>query len=115
MIRSAHAPRSLDMDCRAAKRADDAINGWLGGGTAQCLHSRCRTRRRFGDEGITAATLLHPWNRELCETEDVICGEDWDELARNLAAHLKSVHDQEVDEEEVAETVASEAYEAMDS
>ncbi len=36
------------------------------------------------DAGITAATLLHPWNRELCETEDVICGDDWDELARNL-------------------------------
>ena len=31
------------------------------------------------DAGITAATLLHPWNRELCETEDVIC-------ARGLAA-----------------------------
>jgi uncharacterized HAD superfamily protein len=36
------------------------------------------------DAGITAATILHPWNRELCETEDVICGEDWPELARNL-------------------------------
>jgi beta-phosphoglucomutase-like phosphatase (HAD superfamily) len=38
--------------------------------------------------GITAATLLHPWNRELCETEDVICGADWPELARNLAPVL---------------------------
>ncbi len=38
--------------------------------------------------GITAATILHPWNRELCETEDVICGADWDELARNLAPVL---------------------------
>jgi uncharacterized protein len=36
------------------------------------------------DAGITAATILHPWNRELCETEDVIYGADWDELARNL-------------------------------
>ena len=36
---------------------------------------------RAMDVGITAATLLHPWNRELCETEDVICGADWDELA----------------------------------
>jgi len=36
------------------------------------------------DAGITAATLLHPWNRELCETEDVVCGEHWDELAANL-------------------------------
>ena len=40
------------------------------------------------DAGITAATLLHPWNRELCETEDVICGADWDELAHNLAPLL---------------------------
>ena len=38
--------------------------------------------------GILAATLLHPWNRELCDTEDVICGEHWDELARNLAPVL---------------------------
>jgi uncharacterized protein len=40
------------------------------------------------DAGIAAATLLHQWNRELCETEDVICGADWDELARNLAPVL---------------------------
>ena len=36
------------------------------------------------DAGIAVATLVHPWNRELCEMEDVTCGEDWDELARNL-------------------------------
>ena len=36
------------------------------------------------EAGIAAATLLHPWNRELCETEDVVCGADWQELARNL-------------------------------
>ena len=51
-------------------------------------------RRRFGitlpyDEQLTwGITLLHPWNRELCETEDVICGADWNELARNLAPVL---------------------------
>lgn len=36
------------------------------------------------DAGIVAATLLHPWNRELCETEDVICAHDWAELERRL-------------------------------
>jgi hypothetical protein len=36
------------------------------------------------DAGMMAATLLHPWNRELCEEEDVIVGETWPELARNL-------------------------------
>jgi uncharacterized HAD superfamily protein len=40
------------------------------------------------DAGIAVATILHPWNRELCETEDVICGRDWDELAANLAPVL---------------------------
>jgi beta-phosphoglucomutase-like phosphatase (HAD superfamily) len=40
------------------------------------------------EAGITAATLVHPWNRDLCETEDVICGADWNELARNLAPVL---------------------------
>jgi uncharacterized protein len=40
--------------------------------------------RRAIDAGIAAATLLHPWNRELCETEDVICADDWPELARRL-------------------------------
>jgi hypothetical protein len=33
---------------------------------------------------MIAATLLHPWNRELCEEEDVIVGKTWPELARNL-------------------------------
>jgi hypothetical protein len=44
--------------------------------------------QRALDAGIVAATLLHPWNRELCETEDVICGADWNDLARNLAPVL---------------------------
>ena len=42
------------------------------------------TLQRAIDAGITVATLEHPWNRDLCETEDVICGKDWAELARNL-------------------------------
>jgi uncharacterized protein len=46
--------------------------------------------QRAIDAGITAATLLHPWNRELCEMDDVVCGEDWPELARNLEPVLAS-------------------------
>lgn len=36
------------------------------------------------DAGIRVATLDHPWNREIRETEDVIVGADWDELAEAL-------------------------------
>jgi hypothetical protein len=36
------------------------------------------------EHGIGAATILHPWNEDLCETEDVVCGRDWAELAARL-------------------------------
>ncbi|HEY3019066.1 MAG TPA: hypothetical protein VGJ32_02685 [Solirubrobacteraceae bacterium] len=40
------------------------------------------------DAGMRAATLLHPWNRDLCETEDVICAPDWPGLEARLARVL---------------------------
>jgi uncharacterized HAD superfamily protein len=39
---------------------------------------------RAADAGITPATILHPWNRELCEDEDIVCASDWPSLARRL-------------------------------
>jgi uncharacterized protein len=36
------------------------------------------------ERGIVVATIVHPWNRDLCEEEDVHCGRDWDELASAL-------------------------------
>jgi uncharacterized protein len=45
---------------------------------------------RAADVGITPATILHPWNRELCEDEDIVCGPDWPTLARRLEPVLTS-------------------------
>jgi hypothetical protein len=39
--------------------------------------------------GMTAATLMHPWNREICEEEDIVCAPDWPELRRRLAPILE--------------------------
>jgi hypothetical protein len=36
------------------------------------------------ERGIVVATLTHPWNRDVCEEEDVIAAADWPELARAL-------------------------------
>jgi hypothetical protein len=36
------------------------------------------------ERGIAAATILHPWNEDVCETEDVVGAKDWPELARRL-------------------------------
>ena len=46
--------------------------------------------QRAIDEGIVAATIAHPWNRDLCEEEDVVCAEDWPALAAALAPVLAS-------------------------
>jgi uncharacterized HAD superfamily protein len=40
------------------------------------------------ERGIAPATILHPWNAELCEVEDVIAAHDWIELARLLESVL---------------------------
>jgi uncharacterized protein len=39
---------------------------------------------RAGEAGITPATIVHPWNRELCEEEDIVCAPDWPTLAARL-------------------------------
>jgi uncharacterized HAD superfamily protein len=41
------------------------------------------------DQDIAVATISHPWNRELCETEDVVCGKDWTDLGARLEPLLR--------------------------
>ncbi len=41
------------------------------------------------DAGILAATIAHPWNRDVCEEEDVICAADWRALAAKLDPLLR--------------------------
>ena len=41
------------------------------------------------DAGITPATIVHPWNRDLIEEEDVIAADDWPGLERELARFLR--------------------------
>jgi 5'(3')-deoxyribonucleotidase len=36
------------------------------------------------EAGMVAATIVHPWNREVCEDEDVVCARDWPGLAAAL-------------------------------
>jgi uncharacterized HAD superfamily protein len=36
------------------------------------------------ERGIKVATIHHPWNQDLCETEDVVCAGDWPSLAVKL-------------------------------
>jgi len=42
------------------------------------------------DAGLTVATLRHPWNRDVCDVEDVIAADTWAELDAKLAPVLSS-------------------------
>jgi len=42
------------------------------------------------EHGIKVATLIHPWNQDIIETEDVVAAEDWDGLAAALEPLLGS-------------------------
>ncbi len=42
------------------------------------------------DRGILVATIAHPWNRELCDEEDVVCAPQWRELAARLDPVLRA-------------------------
>jgi FMN phosphatase YigB (HAD superfamily) len=39
------------------------------------------------EQGIAGATIRHPWNAELCETEEIVCADDW----RGLRAALEPI------------------------
>ncbi|MDX6708676.1 MAG: uncharacterized protein QOI48_4522 [Solirubrobacteraceae bacterium] len=41
------------------------------------------------ENGITVATIAHPWNRDVCEEEDVICAANWRELSARLDPLLR--------------------------
>jgi uncharacterized protein len=38
--------------------------------------------------GIVPATIAHPWNRDVCEEEGILCAPDWPALARLLTPAL---------------------------
>ncbi len=44
--------------------------------------------RRARENGILAATLIHPWNESLAEEDGVIAAQEWPELARRVDAAL---------------------------
>jgi hypothetical protein len=43
---------------------------------------------RAVEHGIAAATIAHPWNRDICVEDDVVCAPDWPQLERALAPLL---------------------------
>jgi 5'(3')-deoxyribonucleotidase len=69
--------------------SDDKVSHCTAIGIDILIDDSPENLERALDAGMVAATILHPWNRELCETEDVVHGETWEELTRNLESVLR--------------------------
>lgn len=67
---------------------DDKVAGAVALGIDLLIDDSPPTLERALEEGIAVATLLHPWNRELCEIEGIVTAEDWPTLAARLAPLL---------------------------
>jgi uncharacterized HAD superfamily protein len=67
--------------------SDDKVGRCLELGIELLIDDSPLNLARALEHGVLVATIAHPWNRDLCEEEDVICADDW----RGLAAKLEPV------------------------
>jgi hypothetical protein len=62
----------------------DKVTHALANGFELLIDDKPADLLRALEAGMTAATLLHPWNEEICEEEDIVCARDWPALRRRL-------------------------------
>jgi len=64
--------------------SDDKLSHAIAIGIEVLIDDKPADLLRALEAGMTAATLLHPWNRDLCEEEDIVCAPDWPALRTKL-------------------------------
>jgi uncharacterized protein len=68
--------------------SDDKVSHAIANGIELLIDDKPADLLRALESGMTAATLMHPWNREICEEEDIVCAPDWPGLRERLAPVL---------------------------
>jgi hypothetical protein len=68
--------------------SDDKVARCLELGIDVLIDDSPATLLKAAEAGITPATIVHPWNRDLCEEEDIVCAPDWPTLAQRLETIL---------------------------
>ena len=66
----------------------DKVSHAIANGIELLIDDKPADLLRALESGMTAATLMHPWNREICEEEDIVCAPDWPALRERLAPVL---------------------------
>ncbi len=104
-----HAGHEIHVTSHRAERSVEATRRWLDAiglrhQALYCGDDKVAYCRRTGIDlliddsppnllgalgaGMLAATLRHPWNQDVCAGTDVVCADDWRELAHALAQVL---------------------------
>jgi hypothetical protein len=68
--------------------SDDKVTRCVEVGIDLLIDDSPRNIERALERDITVATIRHPWNIDVCETEDIVCARDWAELTRKLGPLL---------------------------
>jgi uncharacterized HAD superfamily protein len=69
--------------------SDDKVGRCVELGIELLIDDSPQNLSRAIEHGITVATIAHPWNRDLCEEEDVICAPNWRALSARLDPLLR--------------------------
>lgn len=85
--------RRIGLPCDELYCSDDKISRCVALEIDLLIDDSPLNLRRALEHGIAAATIAHPWNRDVCEEEDVICAESWPELERRLAPLIDAGHE----------------------
>jgi uncharacterized protein len=70
--------------------SEDNVTHAIASGVDLLIDDKPADLLRAVDAGMTAATLMHPWNREICEEEDIVCAPDWPGLRARLRPLLEA-------------------------
>lgn len=79
----------IGLPCDELYCAHDKVGHCLYLGIDLLIDDSPENLARAIEHGIAVATISHPWNRDLCEEEDVTCAADWTELATKLEPVLR--------------------------
>jgi uncharacterized protein len=76
--------RRIGLDFDELHCSQDKVSHAIAIGIDLLIDDKPSDLLRALDAGMTAATIMHPWNADICAEDDVICAPDWAALRERL-------------------------------
>jgi hypothetical protein len=76
--------RRIGLEYDELRCSEDKVSHAIEIGIDVLIDDKPADMLRALDAGMTVATIMHPWNADICDEEDVICAPDWGALRERL-------------------------------